>query len=47
MSNNLSFDELSQIDGTTRESARAFWTLDLKDEDCVREWIVENYEALR
>ena len=47
MSNNLSFDELGNVDGVTRESARAFWTLDLKDEDCVREWIVENYDALR
>ena len=46
MSGTYSFDDINQT-VNTNENDRAFWSLDLKDDDKVREWICQNYDALR
>ena len=41
-----SFDDINQT-VNTNENDRAFWSLDLKDDDCVKEWVTGNYDKLK
>jgi hypothetical protein len=41
-----SFDDVQQVQDSN-EHDRAFWTLNLKDDDCVKEWITSNWDKLR
>jgi hypothetical protein len=39
------FDDVDDL-VQRNENQRAFWTIDLKDEDKLREWVVDNWDAL-
>ncbi len=41
-----SFDDIQQV-SNTNEYDRAFWSIDLKDDDQVKDWIVHNYDGLK